>query len=73
LLPGLGYKIPDIPIEIARRSARTMFPSPQENVLSKFALQFQLVGRLISGFVVRRGTFNLGTLERNRICCGLFL
>jgi len=33
---------------------------------SKFALQLRLVGKLMSGFVVRRATFNLGTLKGAR-------
>jgi hypothetical protein len=35
---------------------------PFRNVPSKFTLQLQLVGKLISGFVTSSGTFNFGTL-----------
>jgi Domain of Unknown Function (DUF748) len=38
---------------------------PFKNVPSKFALQVQLVGKLISGFVTGSGTFNFGTLGIN--------
>jgi hypothetical protein len=38
---------------------------PFKNVPSKFALQLQLVGKLISGFVTGSGTFNFGTLGIN--------
>ena len=41
------------------------FSIPFKNVPSKFALQLQLGGKLISGFVISSGTFNFGTLGAN--------
>ena len=73
LPPGLGYKILDMLIGIAKGKRLDNVSSPLRNVPSKFALQLHLVGELISGFVTRRGTFNLGTLERNRTCFGPYL
>ena len=41
------------------------FSIPFKNSPSKFTLQLQLVGKLISGFMTSSGTFNFGTLGIN--------
>ena len=73
LPPVSGYKILDMLIGIAKGKRLDNISIPLKEVRSKAAMQLHLVGELISGFVTRKGTFNLGTLKGSRTCCGLFL
>jgi hypothetical protein len=61
LPPVPGYKILDMLIGIAKGKRLDNVSIPLRDVPSKFSLQLHLVGELTSGFVTRRGTFNLET------------